>query len=849
MTYRPAQQQHGEGSIESPMQQTLPQHQQASLSPHRHRHELHNADDEDWHTAAKNRMTTTSCIDVDDSEDGQSQNSNDSSHSQSTPTSRTAILAFLFLGGIAIVHAIASGFDNMHSTSNQRSPPDNNFGNSFVDETDDAVSFSPSNTNLANNEVIYEKRNKERSVSSDGNAIMEEGNTNEAAATILTRASQLASLISHLDASDVVECYVVTRMAHLNNVASSSSSGSGSGGNNNRRRIQQKMLDESSMEQSGSYDTSFGGEETKASATSASNVPSGPVLIRKSALAFRYRPRSAAASASRGPHFSSEQILSEIPDQDLTPADMLEKQKYFELILEYGPERSGAAKISESMPMVRLDSESGGMGSKYVSWENQGRVYYSNYISSEWTGAYYMAPITGVVMEKIIQHAVEYTYKRPRYQPFEVVSKPSGNLIVKSSGSDDFVWQMFRDLADLYVDIDPLLVPPRGRVQFYVADPEDEEGDDEAGRRNEGDVDNNGNISNKPKKQRQPNPNVKRVNGAVEGSHAAMFFENFFNCANAIKTGDYSLYLPPETSSPSVSPTVSLAPTAAPTNIATEKETNATEEDEADSTEDSAKKAKKTQTAVDNEEANKDFDLEANSEIEQGEDEIIYNSTATTTSEDSDDATNGESKASEDELENDQLNSTGHIRHRYLSWNGQLSRSRRQLDDEILTNSTDDAVLSNVTLEANSEDAPSSIEDLPEGLALDGDDDFLDSNDQGDVEPSEDDPAEIAEKAAIEAEIAAENAGERIDCFHFDPSVCVSLFVDSHFNTMFIKPLIKLLRLRLIPTIAKIIQLRMLRILLRQPPRRQRQRRKQRRQALHQGRKYPQKLYSVVMVN
>jgi len=36
--------------------------------------------------------------------------------------------------------------------------------------------------------------------------------------------------ISHLDASDVVECYVVTRMAHLTNVASSASSGGRTGG-------------------------------------------------------------------------------------------------------------------------------------------------------------------------------------------------------------------------------------------------------------------------------------------------------------------------------------------------------------------------------------------------------------------------------------------------------------------------------------------------------------------------------------------------------------------------------------------------------------------------------------------
>ena len=67
---------------------------------------------------------------------------------------------------------------------------------------------------------------------------------------------------------------------------------------------------------------------------------------------------------------------------------------------------------------------------------------------------------------------MEYSFRRPQYQPFEVVSIPSGNLILRSSGSDDFVWDMVRDLTDLYVDIDPILVPSRGKVQFYVADPE-----------------------------------------------------------------------------------------------------------------------------------------------------------------------------------------------------------------------------------------------------------------------------------------------------------------------------------------------------------------------------------------
>jgi len=40
---------------------------------------------------------------------------------------------------------------------------------------------------------------------------------------------------------------------------------------------------------------------------------------------------------------------------------------------------------------------------KHVYWDNKGRVYHSTRISNEWTDAYYMAQITGVVLEKIIQ--------------------------------------------------------------------------------------------------------------------------------------------------------------------------------------------------------------------------------------------------------------------------------------------------------------------------------------------------------------------------------------------------------------------------------------------------------------
>lgn len=373
--------------------------------------------------------------------------------------------------------------------------------------------------------------------------------------TLLTRTSQLSTLLSNLDASDVIECYIVTRMANLANVEAYSSSGKGSGNSHHHNYSNRRNI-ETMEKEDGNDDATT--STSSSSSSSSSSIPTGPVLIRKAALAFRYRPK--VASVSHVAPGSQTTSLSSTANNDHSDTITLDQQKYFELTLEYGPQRAGATKTSESMPMVNVDmevmanynNENGNeSGVKYVSWDNQGSIYYSTHISNEWSGAYYMAPITGVVLEKILEKAVEYPTKRPRYQPFEVVSIPSNNVILKSSGSDDFVWDMLKDLADLYVDIDPILVPPRGKVQFYVADPivvdaDNEDGVSEGGTRS---------AEVEARQRRRPNPNVKRVVGALESSKAAVFYENFFNCANAKKTGDYSLF---------EEPLVSLAPSPVP---------------------------------------------------------------------------------------------------------------------------------------------------------------------------------------------------------------------------------------------------------------------------------------------
>ncbi|KAL9186222.1 hypothetical protein ACHAXT_005460 [Thalassiosira profunda] len=634
-----------------------------------------------------------------------------------SPISRRAMLAFLLLVGVAIIHAVASGVAHMHEpqkTQQQQAKSHPLFATKVISDNRKASATTPP-----------------------------EG---EATASILSRAGQLSSLISHLDASDVVEVYVVTRMAPLHNVASASSGG-------NRRKVQ-RMLDES-VASASNDDPGAKKEEENVPQPS---IPTGPVLVRKSALAFRYRPR--VASAARGHSLATDEA-----EQELSDMDKLEEQKYFELTLEYGPQRTGAAKTAEAMPSVHVDVTEVGTGEagneegagKFVQWENEGRVYHSSRISSEWSEAYYMAPITGVVLEKIIQRAVEYTYKRPRYQPFEVVSLPSGNLVLKSSGADDFVWDMFRDLADLYVKVDPLLVPPRGKVQFYVADPPEEGGEDGRGDGRREDDEEEGPTDGSTAKRtsrRRSHPNVRQVRGPAEGARAAAFYENFFGCATAIKTGDYSSFLPPPTAEPTLRPTLSPAPSQS--SSAEEDDDDVAEADEGSDEEDGPSKQAgqgdseiaESEGNIEPEEQDAPDALHPDEEqdgLEEDEDSHL----------DALDVGEIDDVANNDQPDTPAANETGSIRQRYLPSLRQLDENEDTAIDEPLfvaaVDTEGDALNDQGDVDIGDED-----DDIP-GLSPTNDD-FMDDFIIPEEKDSEDDAAEVAEKAAIEAEKAAENA-------------------------------------------------------------------------------------------
>jgi len=286
-----------------------------------------------------------------------------------------------------------------------------------------------------------------------------------------------------LDAGDVIECYTLMRMAKLENQHSWSS----------RHR-----------------------EMTDNSNSTDHRVKNNNIIVQKSAIAFRYKPKS-------------------------TSPDAVVKSP-FELTLEYGPQRTGATQMNEAMPIVngnfrKLDgSNDGNRDDMYLSWENHAKIYYTFSIKEgDWVNAYYMGSTTGAVLDKILDYIIEYPINHPRYQPFTVKASKSGETLLKSSNSDDFVWKVFRKLAEWYVAIEPILTPPSYGLVLHVENVKKIEARD-----------------------------VDELNEKHSvATSAAQFYQNLLSCVHAIKTGDYSGF--ERTPIPTISPTVN--PTSTPSFI------------------------------------------------------------------------------------------------------------------------------------------------------------------------------------------------------------------------------------------------------------------------------------------
>lgn len=322
---------------------------------------------------------------------------------------------------------------------------------------------------------------------------------------ILTKSTVLPSLAS-LDAGDVIECYTLFRMAKLENVPFLSSS------------------------HSGSISDNFSGSDNSNS-TASSHIPTH-IEIRKSAVAFRYKPKP-----------TSKDVAVKAP---------------FEMTVEYGPQRTGVTQGMEAMPFVNgdrfLDYGDRYNDQKYVSWENHAKIYYTLSIDEEkWTNAYYMAPITGAVLSKIVDYIIDYPTQYPRYQPFSVVAKDTEKTVLKSSNSDDFVWSVFGKLADLYVRIQPVLSPKRYSLHMYVDSPVR----DIKRLSAQQEIDKEDHLVDKKHEKggnKGGNPMYYVANAAAE------FYEALYSCVGAIKSGDYSTYV--KTQSPTQSPTLSPTSTS-----------------------------------------------------------------------------------------------------------------------------------------------------------------------------------------------------------------------------------------------------------------------------------------------
>lgn len=134
---------------------------------------------------------------------------------------------------------------------------------------------------------------------------------NSALPQILSRSeTSLLSALAKLGAGDVVECYILTRSAKL--------------------------------ETFGTYDTHN---------SHPAKLGFG-LEVRKSAIAFFYRPKGSQAA-------TSSQASSTAPDST---------KKQLQLTLEYGPSRAGAFLDYDTVPIVvQPDTDE-----KYVSWSNDG---------------------------------------------------------------------------------------------------------------------------------------------------------------------------------------------------------------------------------------------------------------------------------------------------------------------------------------------------------------------------------------------------------------------------------------------------------------------------------------------
>lgn len=225
-------------------------------------------------------------------------------------------------------------------------------------------------------------------------------------------------------------------------------------------------------------------------------IANSTIHVQKMAVGFRYRPPGAT---SQQPHIEKRPI---------------------EMTLEYGPQRVGPMLHHEAMPYIQVSDQE----SSFIGWENEGRVFYTTEIATEtYLSSFYMASMTGAVLNKILLQAVEYAERRRRYHPFSIYSAQNGRE-VHSSSSVDFAQYVWKQLANLGVEIHPILPPPVYEARLWVDSWE------------------------------------KVIPAPAAANDAALFYQRLYQCLEAIATNDYAAYAPP-----TATPTLSTMPSSTPT--------------------------------------------------------------------------------------------------------------------------------------------------------------------------------------------------------------------------------------------------------------------------------------------
>uniref|UniRef100_A0A7S3P8I9 Uncharacterized protein n=1 Tax=Amphora coffeiformis TaxID=265554 RepID=A0A7S3P8I9_9STRA len=157
-----------------------------------------------------------------------------------------------------------------------------------------------------------------------------------------------------------------------------------------------------------------------------------------------------------------------------------------EIVLEYGPDRAGSKNENDVLPvLIPSDADGNGVAeTSYVSWHNEGRVFYSQEIHAlQYESATYMASVTGSVVADVLQQAARYPAQRGsrRYQPWQVMlvhntdttedtttTEETATVKLRSSSDVDFIMDLMQRLATLGVDLLPVLRPTIYSLELTV---------------------------------------------------------------------------------------------------------------------------------------------------------------------------------------------------------------------------------------------------------------------------------------------------------------------------------------------------------------------------------------------